>query len=733
MLTSSKRGLGIAAGAVILYTAAFYAAPLTGVSEILGQPLRRGQVFQYLFIPDEIIRSWFGNGGSWSLADRLPPFAVACAVIMTAWAAGDLAMRLVGVGSLCGRKERLVLATAVGLNLYSTAVLILGLFGLIGSRTPLFLLSAGIWFVALAFRARGWKGIGGKKGVAKPVEEPQVAEHPTYWGGNWLLGPVIVGLLILLLGVLPPVDFDVREYHLQAPKEFYQAGKIDFLPHNVYANMPLGVEMQALGAMALSRDVLTGALAGKIVIAFFGLILIAAVYVVADKWGGKSRAIASSLVVASTPWVIQVSAAGLNDVAFAVYCFLAFYAMTHAWEQLGHSPPAPRAHNVGLPRSLSIPRAALAWLALAGYLAGAAASCKYTGLIYSLAPLTALLWMRSPLWRNRQAMMASVVFFAGIGLGGGAWYVKNAVLCGNPTYPLLYRFFDGEGWDEQKNDRWTRVHSPPDDSPSSLVRDVGRVTLTSDWLGPLLWPFALVSLTFRGEKNASYKYLWVMIAWLLFAWWSLTHRIDRFWLPLIPFVAVAAGDGLHLMADSRRWRWVGYAAVVPALFLNVLISSAGICSYNRILAPLRELWDDPNRIGEVHLMLNRMWPNQFSGRLLAVGDAAVFDLQMPVLYATCFDDQPWDTLTRNRSPREIHAALRQAGIGCVFVNWAEIARYRSPGNYGFTGEAKPEQFHNLVRARVLIPVLMPRRSPGEVFQVNTDYDKRATDERRRER
>ena len=42
--------------------------------------------------------------------------------------------------------------------------------------------------------------------------------------------------------MLPPVDFDVREYHLQAPKEFFQPGRISFLPHNVYANMPLGAE-----------------------------------------------------------------------------------------------------------------------------------------------------------------------------------------------------------------------------------------------------------------------------------------------------------------------------------------------------------------------------------------------------------------------------------------------------------------------------------------------------------
>ena len=54
--------------------------------------------------------------------------------------------------------------------------------------------------------------------------------------------------------MLPPLDFDVCEYHLQAPKEFFQQGRITFLPHNVYANMALGTEMLSLLAMVVAGD-----------------------------------------------------------------------------------------------------------------------------------------------------------------------------------------------------------------------------------------------------------------------------------------------------------------------------------------------------------------------------------------------------------------------------------------------------------------------------------------------
>jgi hypothetical protein len=65
----------------------------------------------------------------------------------------------------------------------------------------------------------------------------------------WLAVPFV--LAILLAGMLPPLDFDVREYHLQSPKEFFQQGQITFLPHNVYANMALGTEMLSLLAMVV--------------------------------------------------------------------------------------------------------------------------------------------------------------------------------------------------------------------------------------------------------------------------------------------------------------------------------------------------------------------------------------------------------------------------------------------------------------------------------------------------
>ena len=95
--------------------------------------------------------------------------------------------------------------------------------------------------------------------------------------------------------------------------------------------------------------------------------------------------------------------------------------------------------------------------------------------------------------------------------------------------------------------------------------------------------------------------------------------------------------------------------------------------------PLAHLRDDPERVAPWHRYFNRL-PDV--GRLLLVGDAQPFDLTVPVLYNTCFDDSIFEQLVKDRSTERARAALTQRGITHVYVDWSEIDRYRR--TYGFT-------------------------------------------------
>jgi hypothetical protein len=66
--------------------------------------------------------------------------------------------------------------------------------------------------------------------------------------------------------MLPTIDFDCLEYHLQGPKEYFQAGRISFLPHNVYTSMPFGVELLHLLGMEVLGDWWRGSFAGQFLV-----------------------------------------------------------------------------------------------------------------------------------------------------------------------------------------------------------------------------------------------------------------------------------------------------------------------------------------------------------------------------------------------------------------------------------------------------------------------------------
>ena len=116
---------------------------------------------------------------------------------------------------------------------------------------------------------------------------------------------------MILGSMLPATDFDVLEYHLEGPKDYYQAGRISYLPHNVYTNMPFGVEMLHLLGMQVMADWWWGALAGQLLVALFTPLRSRH----ADRLDGRSRTSgprcrldSPRCVFLSTPWIYAAMA-----------------------------------------------------------------------------------------------------------------------------------------------------------------------------------------------------------------------------------------------------------------------------------------------------------------------------------------------------------------------------------------------------------------------------------------
>jgi hypothetical protein len=484
---------------------------------------------------------------------------------------------------------------------------------------------------------------------------------------------------------------------LQAPKEFFQNGRIAFLPHNVYANMPLGSEMFSLASMVLLGDWWYGALAGKGIIAACSLLAATGLYAAGRRLFSPGAGILAALIYLALPWTGYESQRGLIDVAMGSYLFLAVYAM------LIESPSGSRSY------------------AVPGYLAGAAAACKYPALLLVALPIAVwvMIRLRSLNWAAmiRQLVVFSLALMAGCGL----WLAKNWAATGNPTYPLLYSMFDGRNWSPEQDQQWNRAHRPKDFSVPTLLGDLGRVGLRSDWLSPLVIPLAGLALLRRRERRTMLT-LAAFFVYVIGAWWLTTHRIDRFWIPALPLLCLLAGGG-GLWSAERLWQATLRVLLVFGLASGVLLAASETFSGGHFLVELARLRHDPERVG--------VWCDYFNshvkqGKVLLVGEAQAFDYEVPVDYSTCFNRNLLETLAVGRTSREIHAELIAREITYVFVNWSEIARYRRPGNYGFTEFIQPELFARLVHDGVLEPLPTFPGVAGAGYRVVSDCEPRSS-------
>ncbi len=167
------------------------------------------------------------------------------------------------------------------------------------------------------------------------------------------------------------------------------------------------------------------------------------------------------------------------------------------------------------------------------------------------------------------------------------------------------------------------------------------------------------------------------------------------------------------------------ALLLFGLLSNFVLLTSGTLGDNRYFADLNLLRIDAERVDPWHLYLNARGDK--ATKVLMVGDAEPYDLEVPVLYNTVFDDNLFETIARGHSPEEVRQALAEQNISHIYVNWSEVARYRSPGNYGITKFIDPSVFASLVEAGVLALEPPIEDNPNELYRVLPASPDRADD------
>jgi hypothetical protein len=672
--------------------------------------LSRGDVWLLLIDPPQSADGAKHSGWQY-LPQRFDLIWVAAFVLCGAWAVGRLLIRALGVDARLTHLERFVFSTGLGLAAVSLLTLGCGLAGLLDRRLlGGLLVAAFLGEIACRFRRR-----------AETVDSTSPPrDFRTSLGGDggglkWvcLLTAVPFLLAIGLGAMLPSFDFDVKEYHLQGPKEYFLNGRVGFLPHNVYTSFPFLTEMLSLLGMVLRDDWERGALAGKAVLACFAPLTSLGLYAAGRRWFGGTAGCLAALIYLTTPWTYRISIIAYAEGGLSFYLFAALFAVMLGIRSAALPPDAE-----GRPFA---ERKATFFL-LAGLFAGSAMSCKYPGVVQVVIPLglaTAVFpWfvssMKAEWWKP--GLRYGGAFVLGTAIAVGPWLVKNTVETGNPVYPLMWTVFGGRDWDADLNAKWRAAHSADNYAISDVGEKFVDVVARSDWQSPLLFSFAPLALLAGRITNPSYRrtaaWLWIYVAFLFAAWWVLTHRIDRFWVPMVPVVALLAGGGAAWCSE-RAWGVVAAVCILAAVVFNLKFITTPLCGYNEYLIDDKVAARQVEKFEPGITFINRHLPKD--AKVLCVGDAALFNARRPVIYNTVFDQsifEEWFGRPVAGKPAEdwplrpagkIRNRLQAAGVTHVYVNWQEVLRYRR--TYGYTKFVTPRRFTELVRTGVLGPPL----------------------------
>ncbi len=640
------------------------------------------------------------------ISQRLDLVGVAAWILTGAWGIGHLLFRLVRPPQLEKSLERTVFGLGIGLAALSLITLGLGLAGV---------LSRGLMgsLLTLSFSAEILlRFTHPVPQLAIPAPRSSFVPLPlsrTHW---LLLATALPFLWYTLLGaLLPSIDFDVNEYHFEGPKEFFQAGRISLLEHNVYTSFPFLTEMLTLLAMVLSDDWYRGALAGKALLMCFEPLTALALLAAGRRWFGNTAGVVAAILWLSTPWAYRISTIAYAEGGLAFYLFASLLAFQIAVEQISGDPllREPGRDGKGTGRQLL----------LAGLLAGSAMACKYPGVLSVVIPLAivlcGLIWARRalapPSWK------LPLAFAAGVAIAIGPWLLKNAVETGNPVYPLAYRIFGSRDWDPALDARWRKAHSPDSYTASSLADLVLDVATRNDWVNPLLFALAPLAL-FAGGTRRRVRWLWFYVGWLVITCWLFTHRLDRFWVPMLPVVALLAGAGAAWWWSALPRGFWRFTIVLPLAGMGLFhleFITTRLGGYNDFYADLDDAGRYAARLAAPEIAyLNEHLPA--GSKVLSVGDAAVFEARFPIVYNTVFDRsifEEWLAARPGERPaglglcdaETIRKKLADERITHIYVCWREILRYRSPGNYGYTDFVTPERFAELQRLGILGPAL----------------------------
>jgi len=653
---------------------------ISPVIPALGAILTAAMVFYYFSGPT----AWIP-----AIATAIMEVVTLAIIAVAAGGWGELVIRC-----LAPRKAsaglRAVSSIALGLWMLSTATLAAGVVGLIGPVLAWCVIGGGI---VLA----GWR-------LRHRVKAFQLPRRVNATALTWLILGACVG--IWLAGAVRPPGFigrsdayDVMEYHLQAPREFYLAGHIEPLEHNAYSFYPLGVEMLFLLGMGIRGGAYEGIYLAKLVHGLFGVVAVAGIWFGLRK-DDEVRSRSAAILLASAPAVLYLS--WLAFVELAMICYLTLALL---WLRRWLAKPSWRDAT------------------MIGVMLGAGCAMKYLSVLFLVAPVVLVMIVAAVRSGKRLAHLLPVALMTFVLFS--PWLIRNFAATGNPMFPLATSVLGKGHLSEQVARRWRDGHAPdrrpPVPAPPGWAAPAQLSRLGQFWegfvanrlvgpvcgvVGLLAAVVALCAMLATPGSLRSNALDWSLVGIVvvqLAGWAALTHGMPwRFITPAIVPVVLLAGGALARLAKVRgnpfvphpsektcfckqkhgaqQFSW-GHPAVVAVVLVAAMINLIAVRhTYDRSGGSQEA---PPVPAATIAREFSPYWPAAAlpsGSRVLLVGDAAALYYPPGTIYATVFDNHPLEALAELPAKR-ILARLRAMGVTHILVRWPEI--WRLAGTYGY--------------------------------------------------
>lgn len=506
-------------------------------------------------------------------------------------------------------------------------------------------------------------------------------------GEVWaILALALSAAIALVSTAMPEIFYDALYYHLGLPQQYLLRGKIEWDSAVVHSAFPAYL------------DVLFGVclgIAGPGTAKFFNLLLFplawgATAAFIFEVLSDRRAALIGTMTIATVPGVLVMSTMCAIDAALVGFSAMSALAVARA----RHAVTGAAGGLTGI-------------ISLGAVTAGFVAGSKYTGLwlIATLAPALAT----SRHWTL--SLRLTLIFSATALTIAAPWYVRNALLTGDPLYPAIKALLgDADAvWAVQRLQRDVQTMGFTSTAPIDLVTTLIH---TPERLGAgaetgILLPLGAVALLIGALWHQQLR-PWAFALGLYLPIWMSFTGVMRYLYPVFPLCTL----GIARAASLLVVRWP------QAKLMLSLMALLAIAPLWQSVAVLNEVYVGSDMAALFSGSLSRddylsrrlayypaaQWINAHTAsdaHVLYLGETRLLYLDRLVTFTSAYDAGHFDRLLAPGAP-PLWTTLKDLGVTHVLINGREIDRLRDSYDYlALTADAERQLKTTLQECRIL--------------------------------